>query len=244
MPPSPGKTIESGADTEAWVDVFPAHKQIMDVHFCKRPKIEREYQQAVVRDNNRHNTGERSDYLVVDVEYAQSPRAFPERKSNYRFDMVGFRWPLSNGRRGRDVVTPVIMEMKAGDGALTSVAGLAKHVDDIEAFLKPAVGETRSGPYLLLCEELLSSFGLKRRLGLPSIPKRMRDLEINAVTVRPQVIFVIANHQPASTVLHRELRGLKAGSRADYFVATVQYIGYAMFCENMVPLDKFVAEHD
>ena len=241
LPPNPGKTIESPEQAQAWVDVFAPHKQIMDIHFCKRPKIEREYQQAVVRDNNRHGSGERSDYLVVDVEYAQSPGAFPLRKANYRFDMVGFRWPLAAERRGRDVVMPVIMEMKAGDGALASTAGLAKHVDDIEAFLEPAGGEAHSGPYLLMCQELLNSFALKRRLGLPSVPKRMEKLQISKVTARPEVIFVIANHQPASSVLHRELRGLKAGTHADYLVATVQHMGYALFHENMIPLDRFVA---
>ena len=120
LPPNPGKTIASPEQAQAWVDVFASHKQIMDIHFCRRPKIEREYQQAVVRDNNRHGTGERSDYVIVDVEYAQSPARLPRRKIDYRFDMVGFRWPLAEGSRGRDVVTPVIMEMKAGDGALAS----------------------------------------------------------------------------------------------------------------------------
>jgi hypothetical protein len=89
---------------------------------------------------------------------------------------------------------------------------------------------------------MLRSFALKQRLGLPSIPKRMRGLEINRVTAKPEVIFVIANHQLASSVLNRELRGLKAGKRADYYVAKVQHTGYALFAENMKPLDKFVAK--
>jgi len=240
-PPRPDRTIASREDAEAWVDVFAAHKQIMDLHFCLRPKIEREYQQAVVRDNNRHNTGERSDYFIVDVEYAQSPRAFPQRKADYRFDMIGFRWPLKRGERG-GTVTPVIMEMKAGDAALASSCGLADHVHDIEAFLAPEPGATYSGPYLLMCAELVGSFATKKRLGLPSLPKRMGALEITEVTARPQVIFVVANHQPASTILHRELKGLRAGTHADYFMAKVQHTGYALFSENMVPLDKFVAD--
>ena len=211
----------------------------MDVHFCSRPKMEREYQQAVVRDNNRHHTGECSDYLIVDVEYAQSPAAFPERKANYRFDMVGFRWPLKGGR---GVVRPVIMEMKAGDAALAAGSGLAKHVRDFESFLKCASGEDFSGPYLLMCQEMLRSFALKQRLGLPSVPKRMKRLAISDVLIKPEVIFVIANHQPASSVLHRELQGLEAGKRADYCVATVQHAGYALFAENMKPLDRFVAK--
>jgi hypothetical protein len=105
-----------------------------------------------------------------------------------------------------------------------------------------APGETYSGPYLLMCREMLRSFALKQRLGLPSIPKRMQGLKISDVTAKPEVIFVIANHQPASSVLHRELRGLEAGKRADYYVATVQHTGYALFAENMKPLDKFVAK--
>jgi hypothetical protein len=242
-PPQPPKAIAGRPDAQAWVDIFAARKQIMDIHFCKRPKIEREYQQAVVRDNNRHSTGERSDYVVIDVEYAQSPRAFPG--SNYRFDMVGFRWPLGSGRQARSIVTPVIMELKAGDGALASggaACGLAKHVDDIERFLTPEPGEAVSKPYLLLCQELLRVFETKKRLGLPSIPERMSALQIEEVSTRPEMLFVIANHQPKSTVLNRELKNLRAGERADYYVAKVQHTGYALFAENMQPLDEFVAE--
>jgi hypothetical protein len=238
-PPRRDRIIASTSDAQAWVDVFAAHKQIMDIHFCKRPKIEREYQQAVVRDNNRHSTGERSDYVVLDVEYAQSSRAFG-RKADFRFDMIGFRWPLTGGGRGRGIVTPAIMEMKAGDAALAASCGLAEHVEDIEAFLTPKPGESCSGPYLLLCAELIRSFAIKQRLGLPSLPKRVKDLKITEVTIRPQVVFVVANHRPVSKVLHRELRGLQAGSRADYLMATVEHAGYALFAENMVPLDKFI----
>ncbi len=241
-PPRPARTVTCRADAEAWLEVFPAHKQIMDIHFSATPKLEREYQQAVVRDNNRHNTGERSDYLIVDIEYAQSPRAFPHRRCDYRFDMVGFRWPLARSGPGRQVVAPVIMEMKAGDAALASGCGLAEHVADIEAFLAPDPGEAYSRPYLLLCAELVGSFATKRRLGLPTLPRRMQDLEIAEVTVRPEVVFVIANHQPASSVLHRELRKVHAAERrGDYYVATVEHAGYALFAENMVPLDEFVA---
>ena len=242
-PPQPPKIIDNRSHAQAWVDVFAARKQIMDIHFCKRPKIEREYQQAVVRDNNRHAIGERSDYVIVDVEYAQSPRAFPG--SDYRFDMVGFRWPLGNGRRARSIVTPVIMELKAGDGALTSggtACGLAKHVDDIECFLTPEPGEAISKPHLLLCQELLRVFETKRRLGLPSIPQRMSTLEIAEVSIRPQMLFVIANHRPKSKVLNRELKNMPVCERADYYVAKVQHTGYALFAENMKSLDEFVAE--
>ena len=97
----------------AWVEVFGAHKQIMDIHFSQHPKIEREYQQAVVRDNNRHGTGARSDYFIVDVEYAQSSRAFGRKADLFRHGGLPLAPCSRAAPRGR--VIPVIMEMKAGD---------------------------------------------------------------------------------------------------------------------------------
>lgn len=251
-PEPPTKTIESADDAKVWVDAFADYKQAMDIRFSLHPKIEREYQQAVVRDNNRHWSGDASDYVVVDIEYAQSPRAFPEQNANYRFDMVGFRWPAEGRTRASGVVTPVIMEMKAGDGALASPQlkkdsdelspGLVKHVLDIERFLTPEAGETTSGPYRLMCDELLDMFETKRRLGLPSIPKRMRDVEISEVSDRPEVLFVLANHQPSSTILGRELRKLPPRELADYRIATVSYAGYALFADNLRTVDEIIAE--
>jgi hypothetical protein len=102
----------------------------MDIRFSLHPKIEREYQQAVVRDNNRHWSGDASDYVVIDVEYAQSAHACPGQGANYRFDMVGLRWPATGKTRVSGLVTPVIMEMKAGDGALASPP-LSKGSDEL-----------------------------------------------------------------------------------------------------------------
>jgi len=93
-----------------------------------------------------------------------------------------------------------------------------------------------------MCEELLRMFETKRRLGLPSLPKRMRDLEIKELTGRPEVIFVIANHQPSSTILARELKALPPRERADYRIAKVSYAGYALFADNLIPLDDFIAQ--
>jgi hypothetical protein len=145
------------------------------------------------------------------------------------------------------------MEMKTGDAALAShptgpegrdlSPGLAKHVYDIERFLQPEPGESLSGPYRLLRRELQRTFETKRRLGLPSVPKRMRDLEITGMTERPEVLFVIANHQPKSWAFKNELQRLPAREHADYKVATVQWMGYALFHECMVPLDEFIREH-
>lgn len=118
--------------------------------------------------------------------------------------MVGLRWPVAGASRATGIATPVIMEMKTGDGALASHAsggdleqrmpGLVKHVRDIERFLAPADGEDLSGPCRLLRGELLTVLAAKPRLGLPSLPTRLGRREITELTARPEVIFVMANH--------------------------------------------------
>ena len=253
-PTPPNKVIGCQADSVAWVRAFAEYKQAMDIRFSLHPKIEREYQQAVVRDNNRHATGEFSDYVIVDVEYSQSAAAVPGQKTGYRFDMVGLRWPAKGKTRASGLVTPVIMEMKAGDAAIASSRlsadpddlspGLVKHVLDFERFLTPEPGETISKPYGLLCRELQNMFETKQRLKLPSLPKNMGALKITGVSERPEALFVLANHHPRSRILAQEVAKLEGLSRerADYGVATVQFAGYALFADEVVPLDDFIAQ--
>ena len=256
------KMIKCRADAEAWVDAFAAMKQAMDIRFSDHTKIEREYQQAVVRDNNRHTTGELSDYVVIDVEYVQSAYASGKEKvkTGYRFDMVGFRWPVADGSRASSKVTPVIMEMKAGDNAISSIQksedpddlspGLIKHVLDFERFLKPGPGEAISKPFDLLREELAQMYETKKRLELPSLPKRMTErvtITKDDVGTRPEILFVLANHQPSSDRLKNELLALKKrdlplDAHADYYVATVTFGGYALFARNLKPLEGFVEQ--
>ena len=218
----------------------------MDIRLCVNPKIEREYQQAVVRDNNRHVSGDKSDYMVVDIEYAQS---VPGEKADYKYDMVGFRWPVAGGSRGSNMVTPVIMEMKAGDGSLASPAdrtsgkkapGLHKHVEDIERFLGA------SARYEQMCKELKEIYATKYRLELPVIPKRMKEYKHATVEIdaskRPEVLFVLANHQPKSSVLRKELQKLPARRHAEYKIARVRYLGYALFADNMLRIEEAVEE--
>ena len=251
--PTPSKIIKSKPDAQTWVDVFGAYKQAMDIRLSLHAKLEREYQQAVVRDNNRHAIGEQTDYVIIDVEYTQSKLAIPGQKADYRFDMVGFRRPLPGRAWGRSVM-PVIIEMKAGDGAIASrckggdsgdlTPGLVKHVQDFERFLGPVSGEQTSGPFELLRKELVETFGTKQRLRLRSLPKPMLDLKITDVGLRPEVLFVLANHNPRSKILARELAKLArlAHDRADYRIATVSHAGYALFAKNVKPLDEFVAQ--
>lgn len=250
LPERPPRLIAAPEDAQAWVDSFSFYKQVMDIRFTEHPKMEREYQQSVVRDNNRHKSGDVTDYVIIDIEYAQSPRAFPEQNCNYRFDMVGFRWPAKGKTRASRLVTPVIVEKKIGEGALASRGigenpddlspGLVKHVLDIERFLTPDEGEKLSKPYRLLCRELQEIFETKKSLGLPSLPRAMSNLSIDGISERPEVLFILNSYNPTSKALRKELGRLSSYERADYGIAMASYMGYALFAEKIVPLDEFI----
>lgn len=243
LPSDASRQIVSEADTLACVDMLAAHKQAMDIHLRRRRKIEREYRHAVIRDNNLLPASRGSDYTVLDVEYTQPRRS---SSSRHRFDLVGFRWPLGTAQRARCVITPVIMEMVVGDGKSGSAAraGLAQRIDEVEAFMAPDLEGELSGAYRLFCADLVQTFEVKRRLALPTIPRRLLDLEIREVMTRPEVLFIIADFPSNSRIFQRTLLALEhpVGSRADYYVAAVQHVGYALFFRNMKPLTKLLAE--
>lgn len=246
-PELPDRRIAERSDAAAWVDAFAVCKQAMDIRFCLNAKLEREYQQALERDNNRHVSGDESDYAIIDIEYTQSALAIPGRKTDFRFDMVGIRWPAEPRKRTPRAI-PVLMEMKVGDGSLTSEidsrgkrsAGLIKHVEDIEEFLRPELDGTPSLPLAQLLRELLHMLRAKQELCPMALPKRLRDRRIADVDARPEVIFVIANHNPDSTVLLRELKKLVVSDRAEYKVALASPVGYALYARHVVPLEDFI----
>ena len=57
-----------------------------------------------------------------------------------------------------------------------------------------------------------------------------------------RTLFVIAKHKPKSKAFGKELLRLPERLHTDYKVATVRWMGYALFAENMQSLDEFVAE--
>ena len=154
------------------------------------------------------------------------PPLFPERQHNFRFDMVGLRWPADGGGRSEWRRHTCHHGDETGDAALAShptgpegrglSPGLAKHVRDIESFLAPDPGSAESGPYELMRAELRRTFETKQRLDLPSVPERMKGLKVAEMTPVPEVLFVIANHQPTSKAMKNELQRLPERRHAHY----------------------------
>jgi hypothetical protein len=230
MPLLPDR-IHNQADTTQWVQSFGSVKNIMDGFYTLHKKPEREFQQLIARENNKSSISNESEYFITDIEINQSTlRA--------RFDMVGVMWK-SNERKYGSKCRLALMEMKYGDTALGGKASLIKHLKDIDAFFSNRESHIR------LCETIESQFNQLDALGLLRFKhgKRGTDVRLN-IDDKPQVIFILANHNPRSTKLSAYINDPAMDSYANsplfdlrFFVAS--FAGYGLHSDCMVPLEKF-----
>jgi hypothetical protein len=223
--------IHHQADIIQWVQSFGSLKNVMDGFFTLHPKPEREFQQLIARENNNSSISNESEYFITDIEINQSTlRA--------RFDMVGVRW-RTNERKNGNKCRLALMEMKYADAALGGKAGLTKHLQDIDAFF------SNRESHMLLCQTIESQFNQLDALGLLKYKhsKRTTSVQLN-MDDKPEVIFILANHNPRSTKLSAFINDPAMDSYANsplfdlrFFVAS--FAGYGLHADCMVPLEKF-----
>jgi hypothetical protein len=203
------------------------YKQAMDRWFCANPKSEREYQQLVLRENNGGKLARATDYFIIDMEYADTDL-------DARFDMVALKWP-STGAARKDTARPslALIEMKYGDNSLSGDSGLQKHLSDFDKFLGDAqkVEAVRA--------DMEKVFQQKCELGLVSgLQKHQYSISLSADA--PEVIFLLADHDPDSDRLRQALAPLRA---EDYSFpirfATASLMGYGLFESRMMSLERF-----
>lgn len=213
-----------------WNNYFPLMKQAMDFYFSKFRKEEREYQQLVVRENNYSSIANSTDYFIIDIEY--------DNHANARFDLVAVEWPSnSSQRRLSKVYKPklVVIEMKYGDRALSGTAGMKKHYNDFVTFTstESVLNEFKN--------EMLDVFRQKRALGLlPCLSSSSNSNQITQFADVPELAFLIANHDPASTKLKTELAS--CGNISAKFI-TSNFMGYGIYNERVFDLDEFSKKH-
>lgn len=209
-----------------WNDYIPEAKQVMGRFFGATENEEREYQQLVVRDNNRSSLANGTDFFIVDVEYNYPSIGI--------FDMVAVEW-LSEGpkRKFPEKYKPrlYIIEMKYGDKALKGKAGLLDHHRQYHHFLA-------NEPFLeQFKQEMISLFDQKRDLGL--IPCLSKTNNPNRVTMFDEDIrfaYLLANHDPASKLLIQEMDMFE-----DYDVNFIvsNFMGYGIYQEAVYNYDDF-----
>jgi hypothetical protein len=218
-------------DVRMWIASLPQLKEIMDFYFSAHQKPEREFQQLVARENNNSTISSSSEYFISDIEFADST-------VGARFDMLAIRWLASERKNGRRCKAAFI-EMKYADNALTGTAGLLKHLKDIDTFIANRIR------YQNLLETMESQFNQLDQLGLLKFNKGTSKAKVKMnIEDKPEVIFILANHNPRSTKLKKVLDDPKLdvfdqSKRFDLKFYTAKYAGYGLHKESMVSLTQF-----
>lgn len=212
---------------------IPLYKHAMDVWFAKNRKYEREFQQVVVRENNRHGAiSHATDYYIADVEYVYRDA----EGTNARFDMVAVKWPSTvSARKDEGAPTLAVIEMKYGDDALDGSAGLVAHLNDVQAFVDGAAMH-------IFCKDMAKVFWQKCELGLISdMAEKKHHITISEENI--ELIFLIANHDPDKTRLRaavEQMANLVAHQPYPFAIkfAASSMMGYALYADPMKTLGE------
>ena len=200
---------------------MPFYKQAMDFWFTANHKYEREFAQTVVRDNNRHGSiSHATDYYIISFEYPYLDNM--SGKKSY-FDMTAIKWPSQgNVRKDEEAPRLALIEMKYGDGALAGTAGLAAHLQDFKM--------------QEMVDDQAEVFRQKCELGLiPDMKNMPHDIKILPENI--EAIFILANHDPAKTVLAKEINAIKSLN----YTFTIKFafasmMGYGLYEDTMMTL--------
>ncbi len=228
IPESP-TVINHQNDSRSWIDSFPSRKNIMDEYFSTYGKAEREFQQLIARENNNSTISNESEYFVSDIEVTE-PYA--------RFDIMAIRW-LATQRKNGCKCKVALIEMKYGDGALGGSAGLLKHLKDMEKLI------SNKDSYAKLLETMESQFNQLDELGLLKFNKGTSNAKVKLnADEKPEVIFILANHNPRSPKLKTILTDPEVDKYAQsqlfdlkFYVAS--FAGYGLHAKCMLPLSEF-----
>ena len=225
------ESIENQSEARKWVDAFQALKGIMDLYFSKHSKPEREFQQLVARENNFSTVANQSEYFISDIEFSDSALGA-------RFDILALQWLVAH-RKKTGNCRPALIEMKYGDGALSGRAGMLKHLLDIDALISDR------GKYKALLATMEMQFNQLDDLGLLRFNRvaNWTKIQLDA-SEKPEVIFILANHNPRSAKLHTILNDPKIEAydqspNFDLRFYVASFAGYALHADCMLTLPRF-----
>lgn len=223
VPELPG-LISAPEHCSDWVKALPQLKELMNSFLSTHAKSEREFQQLVAWENNRSPIANSTEYFITDIEYA-------DVRQSARLDMLGMKW-LSNSRKDGSACTPVFIEMKYGIDAYDGDAGIIAHIEDLKAILGDPARLTA------LTETIADQFNQLALLDLISF-NRSKKIEKISVSGRPEVIFLLANHNPRSRKLLNILGSIDEPGNFDLRFFTAAFAGYGMHQKCMMTLDQF-----
>ena len=227
LPPS----ITNQEDAKTWVNSLQNLKGVMDLYFSQYSKPEREFQQLIARENNFSTIAGQSEYFVSDIEFTDS-------SLGARFDILALSW-LASQRKNTSGCRPALIEMKYGDNALGGKAGILKHLQDIDAFLSD------TDKFKILLETMETQFNQLDKLGLLNFNRIANWTEIKLDdNAKPEVIFILANHNPRSSILSKilnnpEIDEYNHSPNFDLRFYMASFAGYALHTDCMLSLSQF-----
>jgi hypothetical protein len=208
---------------------FPEIKKVMDNNLNSTGKLEKEFQQLIVRENNNLKTSNDTDYYIVDFEYTNS--SYTESRS----DLMAIHWnstgPARRNPKGK--CNLAIVEVKFGDGALDNDSGMEDHVSKTDKILSDETYVSN------LKTEMLNLFKQKRELELVQFGKDGNNHEVSELSDDIEFIFILAAHKPSHTRLKVIVDTLEPMKKAQILFASSSFMGYSLFGENMLTLDQF-----
>ena len=197
------KQVAVRGATQAWSDMIPTIKAEMDAYFVYHKKVEREFQQLVVRENNVGEIAKKTDYYICDIEY---------QIGETRFDLVTAKCI------GRGKYRLALIEIKYADSALAGKSDILDHVHKAYKYLSENnINDLKKDMHEIL--EIKSE--------LKSVDDLPAKFEFSKV--KPGFIFLLANHKPASGSLNSELNKLKKNFYIDFCIMADLKIAMASF---------------
>jgi hypothetical protein len=171
----------------------------------RKPSIEIEYEQMIIRANN-YEPRNNSEYYIVDRQHVAGKRG--------RFDLTGFYWPR-RGRRKGQLVAPYLMEIKF---ALNQDI---RNIDEQMQRYYLAVNERPAK----IAEEIEILFKQKLELGLFNQPANrlaaMKTLKFAREIDQFQFVLILIDYNPNSKLFdinklshldfYRQIKILKSG---------------------------------
>ena len=223
MPDLPAQvtdTVECGALIKA----IPALKEIMNVYLAGKSKSEREFQQLVVWENNRSSIANETEYFITDIEFASPVHSA-------RLDMLGLKW-LAKDRKSGARCKPVLIEMKWGDDAYDGNAGIIQHIKGLDSIMQ-------DGQEIDKIRKMIGrQFDQLRALGLLGHTHSDAVKTIDMVE-KPEVVFILANHNPRSGKLLKILDKIELPDNFDLRFFVANFAGYGMHEACMLELADF-----
>lgn len=202
----------------------------MNKYFSVHGKAEREFQQLVARENNFSSISNETEYFITDIEFS-APYG--------RFDMLAVLWPANQRKDGGNCKAALI-EVKYGDGALGGKAGLLEHLKDMNKLISD-----KTQRYASLLQTMESQFNQLDELGLLIFNKGTSNAKVKLdVDDTPEVIFILANHNPRSSKLktilsYPEIDKYKQSKLFDLRFYVASFAGYGLHANCMRTLAEF-----